>query len=483
MDHVGNALALFMLVAWVPLSILAFRRYAPSRACSLLLVGGVLVLPAVAHLRLPGLAAFSKETAPALWALVGLALAHPRHLVRNPPFRGVEVLFALVLVGAVGTALTNTDTLHYGPRRVSGIGLYETLHVVQYDVLTVFLPFYVGRLCYRSVRDLREILLALVVGGLIYAPLILFESRMSPQLHAWFYGIRPIDDFTQTMRGGGWRPNVFFSHGLALAVFMASALVAAAPFARHRWPLHRIRSSRAAFAVLAVVLVLCRSMGGLVYGAIGAVLTWAAGSRWVLRVAVGMVLLTLVYPFLRTWGLFPDGALVALSESLAGVERAASLEFRFENEATLMERVIERPVFGWGPFGRAVVYDLQTGDDLSVRDGAWIILLGERGIFGFVAAFGLLVAPVLTAARRLRHRLETPMRRLGATLALVVAVNAVDLLPNGLFNYLPFFFAGALAGINQSVFARSPATAPARSHTAPAGPRPSLTPPDHAPAS
>jgi hypothetical protein len=483
MTDTGNVLALFVLMAWPLLAVLAFRRYAPAQACALVMLGGVLLLPAVAHVRIPGLAAFSKETVPPLWAFIGLALAHPRHVARHLPFRGVEALFLLVFVGAVGTAFTNADSLGYGPRRIQGIGLYETLHVLQYDVLTLFIPFYVGRLCHRTPADLQRLLAAIAVGALLYAPLILLESRMSPQLHGWVYGVRPISDFSQTMRGGGWRPNVFFSHGLALAVFMASALVAAAPFARNRWPLHRIRRSRAAFAALAGLLFICRSAGGLVYGAVGAMLAWLGSSRSLLRVATLLVALVLVYPFLRTWGLFPDGPLVAVSEQLAGFERASSLEFRFENEKALMAKTIERPVFGWGPYGRAVVYDRDTGDELAVRDGAWIILLGERGIFGFVAAFGLLVLPVVTAMRRLRYRQETPLRRLGATLAFVVALNAVDLLPNGLFNYLPFFFAGALAGLNESAFLRRRVSVPAESRATAGSPRPLPRRPAHAQAS
>jgi hypothetical protein len=471
----GNAFAILMLLAWMPLSVVAFRLLPPARACALCIVGGVLLLPAVGHLRLPGLAAFSKETIPPLWALVGLLLAHPRHVLRHPPLRGVEGLFFLVLLGALGTGLTNADGLRFGSRIIPGVGLYETLHVVQYDVLTLVLPFYIGRLCYRGTGTVRELLLALVVGLLLYAPLILWESRMSPHLHAWIYGAAPIVDFNQTMRGGGWRPNVFFSHGLALAVFVATAVIAATPFAKYRWPIHGWRYSRLAYGTTLALLVLCRSAGGFVYGAAGTALGWLGRSNALLRAASAVALLAVAYPFLRTWGLFPDGLLVGISERLAGWERAASLEFRFENETALMSRAMERPFFGWGPFGRAIVYDLDTGDELAVRDGAWIILLGERGLVGFAGIFGPLLLPVLAAAARLRYRAESAERRFGATLAFIVAVAAVDLLPNGLFNFLPFFLAGALAGFNAGLAHRTEAAATGRWSAGAAPRRPSPT--------
>ena len=60
---------------------------------------------------------------------------------------------------------------------------------------------------------------------LVYSLPMLFEIRISPQLHRWVYGYFPNDAFVQQMRGGGFRPVVFFPHGLALALFTAIALL------------------------------------------------------------------------------------------------------------------------------------------------------------------------------------------------------------------------------------------------------------------
>ncbi|MFW6197491.1 MAG: O-antigen ligase family protein, partial [Myxococcota bacterium] len=369
----------------------------------------------------------------------------------------------LVTTGAIGTGLTNGDTITYGPRVLPGIGLYEAMHVLQYDLLTMFLPFYVGYLCYRSASDLVELLGALVIASLAYVPLMLVESWLSPQTHRILYGVSPVLDFSQAWRWGGWRPNVFFNHGLALAVFVATSLLAAVPFARHRWRIHRLNHGRWVFGVLSGALLLSRSLGGWIYGAGGALLAWFGSPRLVFRAATLLAALVLVYPLLRAWELFPDETLVRASASLANEERAASLEFRFENEKALMEKVAQRPLFGWGGFGRAALYESWSGQELSVRDGAWIILLGERGLFGFAVAFGLLTIPIGLAARRLRRWPDGPTRRLAATLALIVAVMTVDLLPNGLFNYLPFFLAGSLAGVVAGLMARSAAIARVRS--------------------
>src|SRR5204863_66271 len=73
------------------------------------------------------------------------------------------------------------------------------------------------------------------VGGLIYSVLILWEVRMSPQLHATVYGASPRQaDFAQAIRWGGYRPIVFMPHGLAVALFICNTVMAAFILARNR---------------------------------------------------------------------------------------------------------------------------------------------------------------------------------------------------------------------------------------------------------
>ena len=87
--------------------------------------------------------------------------------------------------------------------------------------------------------------------------------------------------------------------------------------------------------------------------------------------------IALLYPLLRAEGLFPDKLLVGIAEQV-NVERAGSLLTRFEQEQQLLDRSSERPIFGWGRFGRSRVYD-EYGKDISLTDGLWIITLGSSG--------------------------------------------------------------------------------------------------------
>ena len=44
------------------------------------------------------------------------------------------------------------------------------------------------------------------------------------------------------------------------------------------------------------------------------------------------------------------------------------------------------------------VYDSDTRRDISVTDGHWIITLGQAGLLGFIAEFGLLTLPIFRRA-------------------------------------------------------------------------------------
>jgi hypothetical protein len=124
-------------------------------------------------------------------------------------------------------------------------------------------------------------------------------------------------------------------------------------------------------------------------------------------------------------------------------DRRGSLAFRFANEDLLLAHARERLLFGWGTYGRNRVFDA-AGRDISVTDGFWIIILGIAGLVGFLVAFGVLLWPVIWARRRLRNHGDDQDKRHLAGLALILALTAVDLIPNGLWCYYPYLFAGAL---------------------------------------
>jgi hypothetical protein len=130
------------------------------------------------------------------------------------------------------------------------------------------------------------------------------------------------------------------------------------------------------------------------------------------------------------------------------------------NEDILLAKARERLLFGWGSYGRNMIYD-DGGKVISVTDGAWIVALGGQGIVGYVGMFGTLLIPVFLARKRLRAIRDAQDRMLVSGVAFTLAVVSVDLIPNGLFSNYPYLVAGALMGVTRElVIANRPRSAP-----------------------
>lgn len=127
-------------------------------------------------------------------------------------------------------------------------------------------------------------------------------------------------------------------------------------------------------------------------------------------------------------------------------ERARSLQFRFQNEDMLLDRANERPLFGWGTWGRNRIYDPRTGEDLSVTDGAWIITYGAFGWLGYIGTMGLLVYPLIAITRAVNKKNEKDFSQYTFTLSLILMVYVLDQIPNASLNHITYLIAGAILG-------------------------------------
>lgn len=433
-----NVFAYAALFLFIPLTLAFYARFPATKATIATMMVGVLFLPEVLAVDPPLLPPMDKTSITAGWAFVGCLWKARARVRRAKPFRGIDRLFVVLLLCNVGTAVSNPEPLITGPIVRQGLTLYDSLALGIKDTLSMYLPFFVGRAMFTDRRALRALLEAIVVWGVVYVFLTLIEIRLSPQLHHWIYGYHQMD-FSMAMRFGGYRPMVFMRTGLAVGMFMLSATLAAIALRRTG------RAKAMTPWVLGIVLVLCKSLGAIVYGLVTIPLV-ALVKRPHVRLPALLALLALLYPVLRTADLFPADALVAQAEKF-DAERALSLWFRFDQEHQLLQRALEKPWFGWGGYDRNRLFDPVTGQDLSVTDGDWAIQIGVRGLVGFVAEYGMLTIPVIQVWLGFDRIRERAVRLQLATFALITSLLVVDLLPNGLFHLLPFFFSGVLAGL------------------------------------
>lgn len=438
-----NLFAYLALFLWVPVTLVAFSRLRPPMATMVCVLGGAMFLPEQLAVDPPLLPPMDKRSLTAVWALVGCLWKARDRIKTAKPLRGMDALFLLVLFGNVGTALTNGDPLVTGTVTRQGLTLYDAFAGGVKDLLSLYLPFLLGRAMLRTERDLRDLMRVLTICGIVYAALALIEIRLSPQLHRWFYGYHQAA-FGMTIRFGGYRPTIFMLTGLAMAMFVLSTTIAAWT----RWRAGELKRPWIPL-FLTAVLVLCKSTGAIIYGlgVIPLIILIKKPRMWL---ASGLALMVLLFPLLRGTDVFPTDTLVEWAHHI-NEERALSLWFRFDQEDQLLERARERIYFGWGPYNRNRIFDPETGDDLSVTDGDWMIQVGERGVIGFIGLYGLLALSVLVAQRRLKEIRSHRARILLSGLGLLSALQTVDLLPNGLFHFLPFFFAGCVAGLSQGM--------------------------------
>jgi len=405
------------------------------------ILGAYLLLPSGAGIKIAaGIPQLDKISIPALAALAGSFYFSRRPLRFWNGFGLTEVLLLMFLIGPLVTSELNTDPVISGSVVLPGVGVYDGLSALASQLLFL-LPFFLGRQLFRNSSDIEDIFRALVIAGLIYSLPMLFESRMSPQLHRWVYGYSP--SFIFMMRYGGWRPSVFLQNGLIAAFFMMTTTVAAAAFWRTRTIVQKLPPAPIT-AYLSLVLVLCRSFANLMYGVALVPLVRLTRPRLQLRIATVLVTFAVAYPMLRAIDLVPTKFLVAAAASLSET-RADSLDFRFVHEKQLLDRASQRLVFGWGRFGRSRIYDIY-GKDVSVTDGGWIITMGQFGIFGYLAEFGLLALPVFRAASALKFVETGRAAVFFGALALIIAITMIDLLPNDSLSPWTWLLAGALLG-------------------------------------
>jgi hypothetical protein len=436
-----NFVAYAALLLWPLVSIYLFMTRSRSEALIWTILGGYLLLPVRTEIKFSGIPAFDKNSIPALVALVGCLLLTRRPSRSGTRFGLPEVLLAALVIGPFITSEFNSDTLVFGPLVLPGVGHYDALSA-SVAQLIILVPFLLGRRYLTSFEDNRSILLILTLAGLIYTLPMLLEVRFSPQLHVWVYGFFP-HSFAQQMRDGGFRPIVFLGHGLSVAFFTMTAILASIALWKCR---ERIVPAAPAVVTgwLAGTLLLCKTLGASVYAIVLAPVMMYAKPRSQLLVAALLVSLALAYPLLRTADWFPTQAFLEAAGSVSE-ERADSLKTRFDQEKALLDRASERLWFGWGRFGRSRIYD-ERGKDVTLSDGHWVITMGSFGLFGFLAEFGLLASTVFRALGAFRYASSMREQVFLAALSLIVAVGLVDLLPNATINPTTWLFAGALLG-------------------------------------
>jgi hypothetical protein len=423
-----------VMFGWIPVVLAIFVRRPPQQAVLIAFMGAWLLLPE-AEYALSGVPDYTKMSATCVGILAACLIFDGKRM-RELALKPYDIPMISWCLCPLLSSISNE------------LGLYDGLAQSLNQTFTWGLPYLIGRLYFTDPVSLRTLAYAIVIGGLFYVPLCLIEIRISPQLHRMVYGFHQ-HQFAQSIRGNGFRPTVFMEHGLMVGMWMATSSLLAfwLWFMQGLRRLSIPRFGSASFGgpllLLLITTVLCKSYGALALLVLGIGSLVASYSLRTRSILIVLLLLPPIYCVTRSIGVF-DGQGLVVAAAGVDLERAESLAFRLSNEDLLMDKALQRPLFGWGGWGRARVYDWQ-GDDVSTADGQWIIALGDRGMFGLVMFLCAILTP---AIRTLAHSPATRWKEAGigagVGLAMVLILYATDSLLNAMKNPVFMLIAGAL---------------------------------------
>lgn len=462
-------LALFL---WPLVVIALFRKRPLDEALAWSIIGGYMLLPQVSAFDLPMLPPWDKELVPSLAAAImcySVVKLQRSKSVRQATLRtgssqdtpssgssadtftirrGKVLWWALIILlfgSPMITTLNNSEAIVQENRFVPGMRIYDGLSV-NLALLVSITPFLLGRRFLASSESHAVLLKVFVVATLGYSLLVLWEVRFSPQLSREIYGFFP-HRWGQHARSGGYRPIVFLNHGLWVAVLLAMSSIGAMALWRHKL---RIPKQQATIWFLSSlylfgVVVLCKSAGAILIAVLLLPVVFMFTARLQFLISAVIISIILIYPALRGADIIPVDTIYS---SLAKInkERADSLQIRFDAEDKLLAHANEKPLTGWGSWGRNRVTN-EKGADVAATDGYWAIVVGVSGWLGYVARFGLLgIASILLAFNK--NRLNLTPATVGLVLILVVAL--IDLIPNATISPVVWLISGAIMGRYQT---------------------------------
>jgi len=448
-----NQLAVGSLFAWPVIALVAFALLGPRRGVLFTLLGGWTLLPLSVVIELQGLPEYTKFTATGLASLLGILIFDAQRLVSWRP-GWIDAPMAIWCVVPFISAITN------------GLAIWDGISLSSNQVIHWGIPYLIGRLHFTDPEGIRELALGIVTAGLVIAPLAVFEVVTQKSLAGIFYGSPRFTGY----KYGLYSPNVFAAHSLELNLWMTlTALVAfwlwcAKAVQQHLGlPFGLVTFILISSAALCHQTAACALLGGGLYliattvgrGRFGSTfdnlpvlpilamipkvgfrrsgilillvqLYQLVRKRHPQWIAIGLILIVPFYVSLRSTGFWAGEGAVDLAYATLGASRGWSLKYRMNNEDRLIRKAIERPIFGWGGFGRNRVEGMR-----STTDSLWIIVLGNYGFAGLTAAYTILCLPPHRVFRRWPIKnWGDPRAASAASLGLMLVFYALDSLLN-----------------------------------------------------
>jgi hypothetical protein len=409
------------LIAFIPLAALIMYDRNRARGFSIVILLGMMFLPAREAVDMPGVPDLDKYNVPLLGALLGTILFHPRSFdqLRIHPSD-------LLIIGIIQSTIATSIVEHYGMRD----GVVRSLEYLMTSGIAITL----GRMHLGTPSALRTFLLCFIVAACVYTPLTLWEFRMSPQIHIMVYGYFQ-HDFIQFYRNGFFRPIGFFPHALKLGQFFAfAAFLALFPMRRDLTELFGW-VGRYLFVLPGMALLSSMSYGPYM------LFFFLSGLYFVLKKQLWVAFVLPVIMFIWLIALFAGsdfGLSIVSDVENVNPARAESLEYRLTTMTLYRDQINEKMWVGWGGHGRGRI------DDVATDSQALIILLAAGWIgSGFFYAWwvaGMYMALKISSLTP-NTALDKRTRAVAALASMSIAISIID---NALDQYCVIMLAGCI---------------------------------------
>ena len=418
---------LLAFFAWIPLSLVFFRRYPIRVAILLNFLGGWALLP---------MARFKGDPSP-FWIL-GNSL-HTEFFLTKATVTGLCGLLGVLLFDREAFRrfrLTFWDLpmlMWCIVPLLSGIANAEFFAAGAagevYQLLAWGVPWLLGRLYFSDTASLRLAAKAFVIAGLLYVPICLIEVWTGPQIYAHLYGYQPYR-WVRTQRYIGYRPIGLLETGTQLGVWMATSALIAVWLWLRRTVDHILGIPTVWTAViLCGATLLCQSGGAIVL--LVALLPFVFVSRrYFPRVtAILLVMGILLFAGLRLTNAVSVRTLMrrnpvvrSAADFLKRIHRG-SLAQRLERDERTVDLALEQPILGSGQ------WDWWRNTGLR-PSGLWMLAFGMYGLFGLIALEGLQLIPVVRVVWFPLARSDIEDLNLRHAFVAVILMTAIDNLLN-----------------------------------------------------
>jgi len=416
--------------AWIPVSVIAFRRL-PIRAALLFnFVGGWAILPA-ANYHAPPSDAFpywilgtslesdyflTKATLIGFTGLLGILL-YDRSSVQRFRLTVWDLAMGMWLMAPIFSAIANPDH--------AGEGLIGEL----YQALAWGSPYLIGRLYFTDTQSLRLAAKAFVIGGLAYIPFCLVELFTGPQFYALLYGYQPFRNIG-AHRLIGYRPIGLLESGNQLGIWMATAALIATWLWRRKTAQSILGIPiRLAAIALFVVTLLCQSTGAIIL--LLALIPFAfVDPRHLSRtVSIVLVLAILAFAVFRIGNWVSVRDLVKENKTAHAIEGylksvgKQSLEWRLSQDELHINTALQEPILGYGQWN-------WWNGGFERPWSLWLLVFGMYGSVGLISLESLLLIPALRAVWFPLARSDIGYTNMRHTLSAAVLISAIDSLLN-----------------------------------------------------